>query len=147
MAEISISRIAEARLDDLAELRLLAIAEVVGRRGGLRLVQEFEECSKKSSSNLETIQLLAYFEGVAVGYAIASKSESTVSNYWVIVELFVALDFRRLGVGSVLFESILAELDGRMLEVTVLPGDIATKNFYETYGFRARALVLERKVD
>ena len=70
-------------------------------------------------------------------------------QYAVLSEIFVLNDFRELGLGTFMLNSIrtyLDELDIKLRTIT-LPSDRTAKNFYEANGITARILLMEEKRD
>jgi GNAT superfamily N-acetyltransferase len=89
-------------------------------------------------------------DGVVVGYAAAHDEElADGSLLGVIDDLFVEPDARGVGVGEALMELILEWCATRGcsgVDATALPGNRATKNFFEESGFTARLLVMHRRL-
>ncbi|MBK53067.1 MAG: hypothetical protein CMG58_00325 [Candidatus Marinimicrobia bacterium] len=70
-------------------------------------------------------------------------------QYAVLSEIFILNDFRELGLGTFMLNSIrtyLDELDIKLRTIT-LPSDRTAKNFYEANGITARILLMEEKRD
>ena len=70
-------------------------------------------------------------------------------EYAVLSEIYVLNDYRELGLGTFMLNSIrsyLDELNINMRTIT-LPSDRAAKNFYEANGITARILLMEEKRD
>jgi len=68
-------------------------------------------------------------------------------NYFLLSEIFIMKDFRELGLGSFILNSIrnyLKDLKIPLRTVT-LPSDRQAKNFYEANGITARILLMEEK--
>ncbi|MHB1786947.1 MAG: GNAT family N-acetyltransferase [Acidimicrobiales bacterium] len=66
-----------------------------------------------------------------------------------IEDLFVEAGARSVGLGELLLGDLLAWFAGRGvtdIDARTLPGDRATKNFFEASGFKARLLVMHRQV-
>jgi len=67
----------------------------------------------------------------------------------VIGDLYVEPDARGVGVGEALMDALLvwaSERGCQGVDATALPGDRATKNFFEGSGFTARLLVMHHRV-
>jgi GNAT superfamily N-acetyltransferase len=82
--------------------------------------------------------------GMAVVRAEALRAGGTLA---VITDLYVDPDFRELGVGEVMLARILgwAEAEGCIgVDAVALPGMRETKNFFESFGLVARAIVVHR---
>jgi ribosomal protein S18 acetylase RimI-like enzyme len=83
-----------------------------------------------------------------VGYLVARAEplrDGTVLGR--LTDVFVEPEARAVGIGELLVDAALAwcdERECRGVDATVLPGNRATKNFFETMGFTARALTVHR---
>ena len=67
----------------------------------------------------------------------------------VITDLFVEPEAREVGVGEVLVDALVehSRAAGCIgIDATALPGHRATKNFFETHGFTARALAMHKRL-
>ncbi len=136
--------------DDLAALRTLeeqARASLVGQRGGdvhLRRHPAHGEALEALVVDPAHHVLVGTIDEVPVGFAVVRLDElEDTSTIGTLTDLFVHPDARGVGVGACLLDAAIAwsaaagctGLDG-----TALPGDRATKNFFESYGMVARAL-------
>ena len=68
----------------------------------------------------------------------------------VIDELFVEPEARSIGVGDAVVEELLGFFTAHGCigaDALALPGNRATKNFFEQHGFVARSLVMHRSLD
>jgi GNAT superfamily N-acetyltransferase len=92
--------------------------------------------------------VVGLIEGVVVGYAIVVLQRlhdgRTVGH---LTDLYVMADARAVGVGEAMMEAVTEwcrsnECVG--IDSIALPGDRATKNFFETFGLVARALRVHR---
>ena len=64
--------------------------------------------------------------------------------------LFVLPDARGVGVGEVMMDQVVRwcrEQGCSGIDGYALPGNRATKNFFETFGFTARLLTVHRRLD
>jgi predicted acetyltransferase len=68
-------------------------------------------------------------------------------NYFLLSEIFIMKDFRELGLGSFILNSIRKYLQDLKipLRTVTLPSDRQAKNFYEANGITARILLMEEK--
>ncbi len=89
-------------------------------------------------------------DGVVVGYALM-KAETLHDGAVLatISDLFVEPDARCIGVGEAMMDIL--EEEARSfgaigLDGIVLPGDRASKNFFETFGLTARAIIVHRSL-
>jgi GNAT superfamily N-acetyltransferase len=65
-------------------------------------------------------------------------------------DLFVDPEARGVGVGEALMDDLVAWARARGcigVDAMVLPGNRETKNFFETFGLTARAIVVHRALD
>ncbi len=68
----------------------------------------------------------------------------------VITDLFVDEGARSVGVGEAMADALVAHCRAHGcvgIDAPALPGHRAAKNFFETHGFTARALVMHRRLD
>ena len=70
-------------------------------------------------------------------------------EYAVLSEIYVLNDYRELGLGTFMLNSIRSYLDelNINLRTITLPSDRTAKNFYEANGITARILLMEEKRD
>ena len=70
-------------------------------------------------------------------------------DYAVLSEIYVMNDYRELGLGTFMLNSIRTYLDGLSIKLRTitLPSDRTAKNFYEANGITARILLMEEKRD
>ena len=64
-----------------------------------------------------------------------------------IQDLYVEPEARSVGLGEMLLNDLLAFFSARGIvevDASALPGDRATKNFFESAGFKARLLIMHR---
>lgn len=151
------ARLAEA--GDVADLvRLAREARVsigVFRGGALLATRElgpFDEATwyahLRASDTLVTVGLL---DNAVVGYA-RTRLETLRDNSRLarVEEIYVESEARGLGVGEQLMDAITswgAAMGCIGIDAIALPGDRNTKNFFETFGLVARAIVVHRKLD
>lgn len=98
----------------------------------------------------EKIALIAMSEGAAVGYALADFRQLHDEQLILVVrDLYVVPGVREVGLGELLIDELmdLARKRGAVgIDALVLPGDRAAKNFFETHGMKARALLVHRSL-
>ena len=84
-------------------------------------------------------------EGLAIGYA----KTFTQNKYKILTEIFIIKNFRELGLGTFILNSIRTEVKREKipLRTVTLPSDRVAKNFYEASGITARLLLMEEKRD
>ncbi len=92
--------------------------------------------------------LVGSIDDQVVGYAFARTHRlADGAHLATITELFVEAGAREVSVGESLVNTILAWAEARGcvgVDATALPGNRATKNFFETNGFVARSLTMHR---
>lgn len=90
-------------------------------------------------------------DGTVVGFGAARVEDlRDGTRLGVVTDLFVERDARGVGVGAAVLDLLLATLGAAGVtgvDVPVLPGHRAAKNFFEGAGFTARLLVLHRPGD
>ena len=84
-------------------------------------------------------------EGLPIGYA----KTFTQNQYKILTEIFIIKNFRELGLGTFILNSIRTEVKKEKipLRTVTLPSDRVAKNFYEASGVTARLLLMEEKRD
>lgn len=148
-----------ARADDLprlAELAELAIEELTPTRGGAVWAAR-EARARPALESLGAhlddpghLVLAGTIDGVVVGYAVVHVEPlRSDERLGVIDDLFVEEPAREVGVGEVLMDRILEWCRARScsgVDALALPGNRETKNFFESFGFTARALVVHHRL-
>ena len=99
-----------------------------------------------------SVVLVGEFDGVAAGFAIARRLEDPAGGapLAVVVAMFVDPGLRRVGVGEAMVEQLEAwavARGSRGLDVMALPGSRDAKSLLEARGYKARALVMYRRLD
>lgn len=148
-----------ADVDDLpvlARLAAEAVAELVPQRGGdmwARTIGRrppFDEGLAHALDDPDVLVLVGTVGGTAVGYAVARIDPIADGATLVVIEdLFTEPDARAVGVGEAMLERIVAwgtERGAVGVDAVVLPGARETKNFFESFGLKARALVVHREL-
>jgi GNAT superfamily N-acetyltransferase len=140
----------------LAELYRRFREALIGERGGsVHLLKEaFDEPLETRFAAIvhdnRWLVLLGTLDEAPVGLAVARLDEMPDSSRLAIVEvLYVDPPAREVGVGEVLLEAVVdwARQSGASgIDVRVLPGMRASKNFLEGSGFVARLLVMHRRL-
>lgn len=130
------ARLVDSSSADVEALRIEALAELRGERGGDGL---------RGAGDDPDLTVLGSIGDAAVGYA-AGRLQGTVLA---LDELFVSEPMRGVGVGTLVLGAALSwaeEHDVERIESTALPGMRATKNFFETHGMVAQRIVVGRRV-
>jgi GNAT superfamily N-acetyltransferase len=148
-----------AGLDDLNELVTLAGAahgELAPTRGGYVFVNREARWVRDEGAFRVSIEapdhhvVVGTIDEVPVGFgAVRLEALRSGETLGVIDELFVLPGARGVGVGEVMMNELLAFCrdHGCMgIDAVALPGNRATKNFFETFGLVARAILVHRSL-
>lgn len=141
----------------LAELSRRARTDAREKRGGELLVDHDLPAPGAGDGidvaldDANRFVLVGTIDDVPVGYAVLRlEAVRTGSPLGVVDEIYVDPDARGVGVGEALMDEVLeiCRRNGcRGVDARALPGDRATKNFFETFGLVARAIVVHRRLD
>lgn len=144
---------------DLARLAALcrqASAELAPARGGAMFLarearpEPLEDRLADELADPGALVAVGTLDGVVVGYAaVHTEDLGDGTTLGVLSDLYVEEPARQVGVGEALMDAALAWCRARGcvgIDATALPGDRATKNFFETNGFTARLLVMHRRL-
>jgi GNAT superfamily N-acetyltransferase len=146
-----------ADLERLAELCREAIAEKAPARGGAVFgarearPEPVQDSLRASLENAAQRVWVGTIDGVAIAYAVAGVEQLRTGDLLgVIDDIYVEPEARSVGVGEALMGAALEWLTERGctgVDARALPGDRATKNFFEASGFSARLLVMHHRID
>lgn len=146
----------ESDLDRLAAMAADAVAEQVGGRGGaLWSLREARPVPARASLAADLVDpgsllLCGTIDDSVVGYAVAKLEPlRDGSCLGVITDVYVEPEARAVGVGEMLIDRVVQWCDEHGcvgIDALALPGNRDTKNFFETFGFTARAIVVHRKL-
>ncbi len=147
------ARVAELDdVDDIAWLAETALAAIADERGGelwtLREARSLpaHDLVRKAVSDASELALVGQLDGVTVGYALARlESLPDGTTLAVIDDLYVLLEGRQVGVGGEIMAMLMQwarDNDCRGIDAAALPGDRHTKNFFESNGLKARAILV-----
>ena len=144
-------------LDDLVALAEAAIDEKRGQKGGQvwsrreRRGDPLEESLQASIVAPDHEVAVGQLDGVTVGFgAVRIELLADGGRLGLIGELYVDPGCRAVGVGEVLMNHLLDWCRARGcfgVDSLALPGDRSTKNFFESFGLVARAIVVHRRLD
>jgi GNAT superfamily N-acetyltransferase len=141
----------------MAELVDVAVAEQADGRGGA--VWALRETRPRPAADSlaaaveaeDHLAVVGTYDGTAVGHAIAHHEDLRGGDrLGVLDDIFVLPEARGVGVGEAMIELVLdwSRAAGcRGVDGLALPGNRATKNFFETFGFTARAIIVHRDLD
>ena len=125
-------------VDDIASIIREELAPL---RGGAVLLAQHGPRSLPG-----TRTFVGSIDDVVVGYAdVSVETLSDGSLLGVIRDLAVLLGARGVGVGEAILDQVIEYCRGqgcRGIDSVALPGTRETKNFFETFGFTARLLVV-----
>lgn len=140
----------------LAQLTSEAVAEQAEGRGGSiwsrREARErpAEDSLAEAVADPARLVLAGTIDGVVIGYvAVGVEALADGSRLGVVTDIYVEPEARGVGVGEVMIEEVLdwcREQGCVGVDALALPGNRHTKNFFETFGFKARALIVHRSL-
>ena len=144
-------------LPDLVSLAESAIAELAPTRGGAVFVHRegrvapVEASLARDLADRDAFVVAGTIDGIIVGYAAGRTEElRDGSRLGLIDDLFVHEGARSVGVGEAMMNELLEWFRDRGcagVDATALPGNRATKNFFEESGFTARLLVMHHRLE
>ena len=143
-------------VERLAELTADAVAEQVEGRGG-RIWSQREARQVPAQTSIaaavadpDALVLAGTIDGTVIGYAVAHvELLADGTGLGVVTDIFVEPEARGVGVGETMIDEVLAWCAERGcvgVDALALPGNRHTKNFFETFGFKARALIVHRSL-
>jgi GNAT superfamily N-acetyltransferase len=143
-----------ADTERLVELARDGIAELSTQKGGIvwqRHAARTEPLDEGLGADLAdpaTQVLVGTLDDAVVGYAVTSvEALSDETRLAVVRDLYVEPEARGVGVGACLMDAVLAWATDQGclgVDALALPGSRATKNFFESFGLVARAIVVHR---
>ena len=141
-------------LPRLAELARAAIEELSATKGGelwARREARREPVEESLAADLAddgTLVLAGTIDDAVVGYAVARTETLADGNVLArVTDLYAEPEAREVGVGEALLETVVKWATERRcagIDSLVLPGNRETKNFFESFGLVARAIVVHR---
>ena len=152
----------EDDLPRLAELARLAIDELSPMKGGDVFAdreardEPLDESLKQALADPDTRVLCGTIDDAVIGYAVVRVEPlHGGGRLGVLHDIFVELEAREVGVGEAMVDDVTewCRAAGCIgIDSFALPGNRQTKNFFETFGFTARMIVVhkwlrERPVD
>jgi ribosomal protein S18 acetylase RimI-like enzyme len=131
-----------------------AISELSATKGGTvwarreGRVEPLEESIGAAIDDPATVTLVGTIDDVIVGYAVASVEVLADGGRLArLTDLYVERGGREVGIGELLLDTVLAwAAEGGCfgIDSIVLPGNRETKNFFESAGMVARAIIVHR---
>ena len=144
-------------LPRIAELAELARDELVPMKGGAlwsareAVAEPFEDAYGALIDRDDALVVVGTVDETAVGFgAVTLELLRTGETLGIIGDLFVEPGARAVGVGEAMADDLVAFCAARDctgIDALALPGHRTTKNFFEGFGFTARALVMHRTLD
>jgi GNAT superfamily N-acetyltransferase len=133
----------------ITELDAEARAAVVAQRGGaLYLLREAVPFDGALLERVDAYTVVGTLDDIVFGYAAVVDDPAVEGTRLALLQqLYVDPGARDLGVGEAMMDLVLAwceEGGYRGIDALALPGDRATKNFFERYGLTARAILVHR---
>jgi GNAT superfamily N-acetyltransferase len=146
----------EADVPRLAELVNAAIEELRQGRGGEVWARQaarrapVESQLRAEIADADHAVLVGTVDSVVMGYAVARiEVLADGGRLGVVTDLYTEQGARELGIGEVMMESLVEwcrEQGCFGVDSLALPGDRHTKNFFESFGLVARAIVVHRSL-
>lgn len=145
-----------ADLPTLASLAEEAVAEQLEQRGGAIWSQRETRPLPALSTLAEALEdpnqlvVAGTIDDVVVGYGVVRVDHLRSGRaLGVVTDLYVEPEARAVGVGEAMIENVIDWCRQRHcqgIDALALPGNRQTKNFFETFGFTARAIVVHRSL-
>jgi ribosomal protein S18 acetylase RimI-like enzyme len=148
-----------ATRDDLAsvvELARRAIEELRVTKGGElwarreARAEPIDETLAADLANPDACMFVGTIDDVVIGYAVAViEPLHDGSSLARVTDLYAEPEAREVGVGEELLDAVIAWATERHcagIDSLVLPGNRETKNFFESFGLVARAIVVHRRL-
>ncbi len=149
-----------ATVDDLPVITAIATRirdEKRPTRGGAMLLAReagpwpFDERVASLIESPGGIAVVGTYDDVIFGYALATIEElADGRRLGRLDDLAVDDDARESGIGEAMMNLVIAEMQAAGclgIDSRALPGDRETKNFFESFGLKARLLVVHRAFD
>jgi GNAT superfamily N-acetyltransferase len=144
----------DADIDRLAVLGRQGAEELAPMRGGAvwsareARAEPLEDAYRELLAREDTSVVAGTIDGVVIGLGVGRIERLRDGrDLGIIEELFVEPEARSIGVGEAITEQLLEFFTRRGCigaDALALPGNRATKNFFEQNGFVARSIVMHR---
>jgi GNAT superfamily N-acetyltransferase len=139
-------RLAGLARDAIAELRSTKGGEVWARREARR--EPIEDSLASDLGNDDALVLAGEIDDAVIAYAVVvTETLSDGSHLAKLTDVYVEPEARGVGVGEALLDAVVAWATERGcmgIDSLALPGNRETKNFFESFGLVARAIVVHR---
>jgi GNAT superfamily N-acetyltransferase len=136
-------------VERLAELASAAAAGVASQRGGRLYLDGLAPCDVADLDRPDVLTVAGTIDDVVVGYAVVRLRTAGEGVVGVLDALFVEEAAREVGVGEAMMDLVIGwcRANGCIgIDAVALPGDRATKNFFERFAMTARAIVVHRRL-
>jgi GNAT superfamily N-acetyltransferase len=148
-----------ARPDELARLAELArsgIAELVPTKGGVMWhrresrPEPVEDSLGAALADPNHLVLVGTIDDVVVGYSVTRlETLRDGGRLGVVEDIYVEPGARAVGVGEALMDAVVEWCTAQGcvgIDSIALPGNRETKNFFESFGLVARAIIVHRSL-
>jgi ribosomal protein S18 acetylase RimI-like enzyme len=150
----------EADLAEIADLARRAVAELAQGRGGdvwRRREARQEPLEAEIAAGIDHdvgghpgLVVVGTVVDAVVGYGVVHLDDLADGGRLAVVDdVYVHHDARGIGVGEAMMDEMVgfARREGCVgIDALVLPGDRHSKNFFETFGLTARAIIVHRSL-
>jgi len=141
-----LARLAELARAAIAELRATKGGEVWARREAR--VEPIDDSLAADLANGDTLVLAGVIDDAMIGYAVVTtEALSDGGAIARLTDVYVEPEARGVGVGEALLDAVVEWATERKcvgIDSLALPGNRETKNFFESFGLVARAIVVHR---
>lgn len=144
----------EADLDDVVALAASAVAEKQDQKGGAVWVRREGRRQPLAQSLAHAVtaddheMAVGQLNGATVAYGIVHVDVlPDGGKLGVVDDIYVDPRAREVGIGELLMEHLIGwcrDQDCFGVDSLALPGDRSTKNFFESFGLVARAIIVHR---
>ena len=145
-SSIDLPRLADLARAAIAELRATKGGEVWARREAR--VEPLEDSLASDLANPNALVLAGLIDDAMIGYAVVTTETLTDGGALArLTDVYVEPDARGVGVGEALLDVVVewaTERNCTGIDSLALPGNRETKNFFESFGLVARAIVVHR---
>jgi GNAT superfamily N-acetyltransferase len=155
-AEEGCRRAREDDLPRLAELASAAIAELRPGRGGAVWARQaarqppFAPALARELASADHEVVVGTVDGTVMGYGVARTERLADGGLLgIVTDLYTEPGCRELGIGEVTMDHLVtwcAQQGCFGVDSLALPGDRHTKNFFESFGLVARAIIVHRSL-
>jgi GNAT superfamily N-acetyltransferase len=148
-----------ATADDIpriVELARVMRAELEAMRGGALWAERdawpepLDDAYRSLVGRADALVVVGTIDGTPIGFgAVLVERLRSGRDLGVITDLFVEGEARSVGVGEAMADALIEFCTAQGcigIDARALPGHRAAKNFFETHGFTARALVMHRRL-